>query len=248
MDKVTDALVAALKRALAEGTEQRLYKSGKLDGLFAGRGGAARQAATRALRDGLLELARTEAKGKTLIEWARLTPAGVDFLHNRESPAAALHELRETLRLNQQAVPAWLAEVRTTLQLLDDRLAADTRKWLQRLDVMERRVNETLHRLEQSLPLLPPDVAAEVPWAIDAVNYLDRRLNGGATSACPLPELFAAVARQHAQLSVSGFHEGLRRLHDRRVLRLQPAAGLAELPQPEFALLDGGRVLYYAAR
>jgi hypothetical protein len=248
MDKVTDALVAALKRALAEGTEQRLYRSGKLDGLFASRSGAAGEAATRALRDGLLELARTEAKGKTLIEWARLTPAGVDFLHNRESPAAALHELRETLRLNQQAVPAWLAEVRTTLQMLDDRLAGDTRQWLQRLDAMERRVNETLQRLEQSQPLLPPDVAAEVPWAIDAVNYLDRRLNSGATGDCPLPELFAAVVRQHAQLSVSGFHEGLRRLHDRRVLRLQPAAGLAELPQPEFALLDGGRVLYYVAR
>ncbi len=248
MDKVTDALVGALKRALAEGTEHRLYRSGKLDGLFAGRGGAAGEAAAHALRDGLLEVARTEVKGKTQIEWVRLTPAGVDFLHNRESPAAALHELRETLRLNQQAVPAWLAEVRTALQALDDRLAADARKWLQRLDAMERRVNDTLHRLEQSLPLLPSDVAAAIPWAIDAVNYLERRLNGGATGDCPLPELFAAVVRQHAQLSVSSFHEGLRRLHDRRVLRLQPAASLAELPQPEFALLDGGQVLYYAAR
>jgi hypothetical protein len=248
MDRVTEALIAALKRALAEGTEQRLYKSGKLDGLFAGRGGAAGEAAGRALLDGLLEVARTETRGKTVIDWVRLTPAGVDFLHDRESPAAALHELRETLRLNQQAVPAWLAEVRATLQALDDRLAADAGKWLQRLDAMERRVGEALHRLEQSLPLLPPDVAAAVPWAIDAVNYLDRRQNGGATGECPLPELFAAVSRQHPQLSVNGFHEGLRRLHDRRVLRLRPAAGLAELPQPEFALLDGGTVLYYATR
>jgi hypothetical protein len=248
MDRVTEALVAALKRALAEGTEQRLYRRGKLDGLFAGRTGAAGEAAGRALRDGLLEVARTEARGKALIEWVRLTPAGVDFLHDRESPAAALHGLREVLRLNRQGVPAWLAEVRATLRALDDRLATDAGKWLQRLDAMERRVGETLQRLEQSLPLLPPDVAAAVPWALDAVNYLDRRHGGGAPGYCSLPELFAAVAREHPQLSVSGFHEGLRRLHDRRVLRLQPAAGLAELPQPEFALLDGDKVFYGAAR
>jgi hypothetical protein len=248
MDRVTDALVAALKRALAEGAEQRLYKSGKLDGLFPGRGGATGEAAARALRDGLLEVARTETKGKTIIEWVRLTPRGVDFLHEHESPAVALHEFRETLRLNQQAVPAWLAEVRATLQALDDRLAADARKWLQRLDAMERRVNETLRRLELAMPLVPNDVLTAVPWAIDAINYLDRRQSGGATGDCPLPELFAAVVRQHAQLSVSAFHDGLRRLHDRRVLRLQGAVGLAELPQPEFALLDGGAVLYFAAR
>jgi len=86
------------------------------------------------------------------------------------------------------------------------------------------------------------------PWAIDVLNYLDRRRNGGAPGGCPLPELFAAVVRQHPALSVSAFHEGLRRLHDRRALRLQPAASLADLPQPEYALLDGAAVLYYAAR
>jgi hypothetical protein len=49
-------------------------------------------------------------------------------------------------------------------------------------------------------------------------------------------------------LAVADFHDGLRRLHERRSLRLQAAAGPAELPQPEYALLDGGAVLYYAAR
>jgi hypothetical protein len=83
---------------------------------------------------------------------------------------------------------------------------------------------------------------------VDALNYLDRRRNGGATGPCPLPELFGALARQHAGLSVTAFHEGLRRLNDCRAVQLQPADGPGELPQPEYALLDGGALLYFAAR
>src|SRR3954452_12143973 len=49
-DRVTEVLTAALKQALADHpAEQRLYKSGKLEGLFPGRGGAGGEAAARAL-------------------------------------------------------------------------------------------------------------------------------------------------------------------------------------------------------
>jgi len=247
-------LVEALRQALAEPGEQRLYKSGKLTGLFASRNGVHGTAAAEALRDGLIEIVRTETKGKTTIEWVRLTPRGVDFLHEHESPVHALHELRTTLRLNEQAVPIWLAEVRGALQAMDERLAADARKWLERLDALSRRVDETLRRLEQSAPLLPPEIAESHPWAIDALNYLDRRRlasgpsPNGDVGDCPLPELFAALVRTHPDLSVSVFHEGLRRLHDRRLLHLRPAGSLADLPQPEYALLEGAAVLYYATR
>src|SRR6059058_291622 len=57
-DKVLDALIAALKQALAEPDEQRLFRSGKLPGLFATRSGANAEAAERAVRDGLLEVVR----------------------------------------------------------------------------------------------------------------------------------------------------------------------------------------------
>ncbi len=247
-------LVEALRQALTEPGEQRLYRSGKLPGLFRGRGGAHGSAAEQALRDGLLEIVRTETKGKSVIEWVRLAPRGVEFLHERESPLFALQELRATLQLNQQAVPAWLAEMRGALQAMDERLAADARKWLERLDALARRVDETLRRLEQSAPLLPPEIAESHPWAIDALNYLDRRrlvagpAANGDSGNCPLPELYAALARPHPGLSVTVFHEGLRRLHERRLLQLQPAASLADLPQPEYALLEGAAVLYYVAR
>jgi hypothetical protein len=248
MDRVTEALVEALRAALTEPGEQRLYRSGKLAGLFAGRTGAAGQAAARALGDGLLEIARTETKGKVVIDWVRLTPRGVEFLHEHESPARALQEVRDALRVNHEAIPAWLAEMRTNLRALDDRLAADAGKWLQRLEALTRRVEEALTRLEAATPLLPPDLTEAHPWAADALNYLDWRRNGGAADGCPLPELFAALSPRYAGLSLADFHDGLRRLHERRSLRLQPAADPADLPQPEYALLDGGALLYYAAR
>src|SRR5262245_33508924 len=51
MDKVSEILLAALKQAMVEPGEQRLFKSGKLAGLFAGRTGVNAEAAEKALRD-----------------------------------------------------------------------------------------------------------------------------------------------------------------------------------------------------
>ncbi len=248
MDRTTQILVEALQRSLAHGDEQRLYKSGKLEGLFPGRAGAGGAAAALALRDDLLQLVRTEIKGRTTIEWVRLTPRGVDFLHDHQSPTAALNELRNALRLNQQGVPVWLDEMRGGLHALEERLAADAQKWHQRLEALTRRAEDTLRRMDEAIPLLPGDLAEAYPWALDALNYIDRRQSGGALNGCPLPELFGAKTRGHPRLSVMAFHEGLRRLHERRALRLEAAGGLADLPQPEYALFDGGKVLYYAAR
>src|SRR4051794_25908874 len=76
-DKVTETLLVALKEGLARPGEHRLYKSGKLDGLFPGRSGANTEAAARALREGLIETVRTETKGKTIIDWVRVTPKAV---------------------------------------------------------------------------------------------------------------------------------------------------------------------------
>jgi hypothetical protein len=248
MDRVTDALVAALRQALAGPEEHRLYRAGKLDGLFASRAGAAGAAAVQALAQELLVPTRSETKGKVVIEWVRLTPSGVDFLHQHESPVRALEEVRHALRSNQQNLPVWLDDMRATLAAVDERLAADARKWTERLDGLTRRVEDALRRLESERPLLPPEVADAYPWSVDALNYLDRRKTGGAPGDCPLPELFAALTRTHATLSVGAFHEGLRRLHDRRVLRLKPAEDGTSLTHPEFALFDGGAVLYFAGR
>src|SRR5437867_5078686 len=111
-DRLTEALVQALKQALAEPGEQRLFRSGKLPGLFAGRAGFNAEAAAQALRDGLLEVTRTETKGKTTTEYVRVTPKGVEFLHVHESPLQALDDLRAALQMTQDGLPAWMGELR----------------------------------------------------------------------------------------------------------------------------------------
>jgi hypothetical protein len=249
MHGVSETLLAALKRALLDpGGEHRLVKAGKLDGLFPGRNGPAGEAAAQALRDGLVEITCTKVKGKTSHDFVRLTARGVDFVHEHESPVHALHELREALRSNQRAIPQWLDDMRGALAALEQRLAADAQKWLQRIDALSRTVDVALKKIESATPPMPAELPAALPWVIDAVNYLDRRQTGGAEGACPFPELFHALVRQHADLSIAAFHEGLRRLNERRVVRLSPAPSPTDLTRPEFALLDRGELLYFAAR
>ena len=84
-DKVTQVLLDVLKHALTESGEHRLFRSGKLDGLFPIRTALNNEASDLALRDGLLEVVRTETKGKTTTQWVRSTPKAVEFIHHHES-------------------------------------------------------------------------------------------------------------------------------------------------------------------
>ncbi len=248
-DKAGQAIVEALKQALAEPGAQRLYRSGKLPGLFPGRSGTGGEAAARALREGLLEVVRTETRGKVAIEWTRPTPRAVQYLHERQSPIHVLEEVREALRSAEQGLPGWLAEMRRELETLSQRLTTEAERLTQRLEALSRRVEDTLERLENERPPLPEGLAATLPWASDALAYLDQRREGAKNGDCPLPELFAALAKSDDSLSVTAFHDGLRRLGEQRLLRLLPFNGPPDqLPQPEFALFDGKTLLYYAAR
>jgi len=245
MDRITEAVLSALKQAMAGPGEQRLFRSGKIAGLFPSKGGVNAEAAARALREGLLEMVRTEAKGKTVIEWVRLTPRGVNLVHESESSVQVLRELRAELRTNRDGIPAWLARVRQDLLDAGDRVTEEVRKFAQRIEVLAARVDEALQRAQAAEPAVSDGLAQAIPWAADALAYLDRRPPGD----CPLPELFAAVRERHTDLSLMAYQEGLRRLYDRRLLRLKPFAAPAdEMPQPEHALLDGSAVFYYAAR
>ena len=89
LERTTEILLDALKRALAEPGEQRLYRSGKLEGLFPSRGSSHAEAAGLAVREGLLEVVRTEVRGKAQFEWVRLTPRGVDWIYEQEAPVRA---------------------------------------------------------------------------------------------------------------------------------------------------------------
>jgi len=248
MDRITETLLAALKQSLAESGEQRLFKSGKLAGVFASRTGASAEACAQGLREGLFEVVRTETKGKTIVEWARATPKGVAFLHQHESPVRAMDELRSALQQTQDGVPAWIAEIRAALQNLASRLTTEVQAIAHRLDALGQRVEEGLRRSDGQFPGLPDGAAEAVPWAQDVLDFLDRRREAGVLTRCPLPDLFAALRESHRELTVKDFHTGLRRLHDRGALRLLPFDGPGGLPEPEYALLDGAAVYYFLAR
>src|SRR5208283_5075818 len=148
------------------------------------------EAAARALRDGLLEVVRSETKGKTILEWVKLTPRGLDFLHDHESPVQVLRELRTILQTNRENVPAWLVEMRQEMQKLGAELTAKRQQYLQRLDALSLRVEEALRRADALGPNLPDGLMTTYPWAADALSFLDKRRAGGAKGECALPELF----------------------------------------------------------
>src|SRR5260221_53743 len=87
------------------------------------------------------------------------------------------------------------------------------------------------------------------PWQLDVLDYLDRRRVAARPGDCLLPELFQAMREQHADLTMSAFHEGLGRLRDRGAIVLVPFDGhLSELSEPEYALLEGAAVFYGVKR
>jgi hypothetical protein len=247
-NKQTQALVDALKQALTDPGEQRLFRSGKLAGVFAGRAGLNAELAAQAIRDGLLEITRTETKGKTTTEWVRVTPRGVEFLHQHESPVQALHDLRAALQMTQEGIPIWIGELKKELQAQGDRLTQQAHKIAHQIDALSLRVAEALQRAETGAPLAPVDVAALLPWGPRALDYLDKRKTSGVDHPCPLPELFAALREQQPTLTITEFHAGLKRLHDRGVLRLLPVANPDDLREPEYALLDGATTFYQVTR
>lgn len=244
-DVPPDVLLAALKAAVAAPGEHRLFRSGKLPGLFPSRVGDAAAAALRALRDGLIETTRTETRGKLVTEWVTATPKTAAFVHEHDSPKAALHELRDVLAATRAGVPVWLDEARREVAQLSARFEAHAAAMLRRLDDLADRIDAAIRRSELTAPSVSGPVAALVPWATDALAYLDRRRAGGMTAACPLPELFAAVRGRAPDLTLPAFHDGLRRLRDVRALRLAPAAAM---PEPEHALLADGALMYVAER
>ncbi len=248
MDKVTPILIETLKRALEDPAEQRLFRSGKLPGLFRGKTGANGEAADRAIREGLLEVVRTEPKGKISMEWVRTTPKAMDFIHQQESPLVALQELRNTLQTTKQGLPVWLEGIHKQIQDLSAQLTSEVQAIAHKLEVLTLRVHEAIDRTEAAQPELSEELTGRLPWGKDILAYLDRRNETGVASACSLAELYHFLRRTQTDLTITDFHNGLRRLSDRGILRLLPHEGGNGLPEPEFALLEGSVTYFYVSR
>jgi hypothetical protein len=242
MDSTTELVVAALKQALTHGAELSLYRAGKQPGLFTGKTGGPGEAAALALRDGLLEIVRTDAKG----EWVRLSPRGVQYLAQHESPKAVLEELIAVFRANQAGLPRWVAEMQAQLNALQHRLTEFVEKHTHALAQLSLRAEGALRRV-QAGPA-PAGGPALAPWQLDALTYLDQRRVAG-NGSCPLPELFAALRVNHVSLTIPALHDGLKHLRDRGAVAFLPHAGpLTDLAEPEFALVEGSAIAYAVTR
>jgi len=233
--------LAALRRALAEPGEHRLYRAGKLAGLFPVRAGLCIDAALNALTDNQLETVRTEAKGRQLTEWVRITPAGVRYVHKHDSPQAVLRELKETLGTTRAGVPLWMHAALEEMTGLHARLQSQTERMIRRLDDLSDRVESALRRLD--LEALPTASAGDGPRPPRILDYLDRRRQAGAVVPCPLRELFQAVVLHEPQLTLTDFHAGILRLAEGRTLQLH-----ASDDDAEYALFHGNVAYGSASR
>ncbi len=241
MDHVDAILLEALRAAARAGGELRLYRSGKLPGLLPARTAAHLAAATQAVRDGLIEVVRCETRGKTTVEYVRVTPQGIDFVLQHDSPARAMDELRDVLALNVQQLPGWIAELRRELDTLSQRMLDEVTRIGQRLDRLAVHVEAVLQKN------VDDKRSAAAPWTQAALDYLAGRQQMTGQAHCPLAELFTALRSRSFDLAIKEFHAGLRRLQDDNVVQLLPHVGDNGPPEPEFALPDGADVLYYAS-
>jgi hypothetical protein len=239
-----ELLLGAVRSALASPGDHRLFRAGKLAGLFPQRSGPAAAAATWALRRGLLRISRRETRGKITIEWVQATPEAIAFVQQYDSPQALLREWKQLLELTASGVPAWLEQVRLQLDELTRLWQQRTAELLEQLRRLAQRLDAAWRRYELERPLVGQPVRQLIHWAADALDYLDRRLR--TTSApCLLPELFAALRPHHPQLDIPTFHDGLIRLEQLRLLRLLP---YEPIDAPEFALLHHSQLLYAVER
>lgn len=242
-----DAILLDGLRAALSGEEHRLYRSGKVDGLFAGKTAVAGEAAALAIREGLLEYSRTEARGRFEVEWVRLTAKGVEYLYQHDSPRAILGEMRQMLAVAQSGIPTWQDEMLRSLEKLATHITDQMAQYMDKLEALSKRIDEAMRRTEATAELSPA-MSTLVPWGVSALEYLDHRRAGGGTGGCPLPELFGAVHGKHSTITMRDFHDGLRRLADNRAVKLSPWAGPGSIPQPEYAMMAEGKLMYLVSR
>lgn len=235
----TELLLDALKAAVSESRDHRLFASGKFPGLFPNRSTACSEAAHEAHDLGLFETVRTETKSKQVIEWVRITPKGIAFLHDHDSPKAVLQDLKATLSTTAAGIPDWMHDTREQLAELKIEFEEKARQMLNALTELTQRVEAALKRVDAATPKLPGILQTVVPWGVTALEYLDHRREVLAVGECSLRELFVAVGPKFPDLTIPEFHTGLRRLHDNRSVQM---VRTDRPDDPEYALLSGAEI------
>jgi hypothetical protein len=218
-------LLDALGRAALAPGGLPLIGSKAAPGLFPATA-PARQAAQRALDEGLLCTVAADPKGKTDRDLCAATEKGLAYLLQQASAKQVLEDLARAVETRHGQV----AEMLSVTHQMQAELAA---------------LKSILEKVSPQLTV----AAAPAPDWLDELRYqLAEWHSGGASGDCPLPELYRRLNAGHPALTVGQFHDGLRQLHDQEQVYLHPWTGpLYALPEPAFALLIGHEVAYYAS-
>jgi hypothetical protein len=229
-DKSSQLVLDALSRAATDPTGLPLHGSKSSPGLFP-ISPPARLAAQRCVEEGLLRVVRTEAKGKSPLQYCAVTEKGLAHLLDQVSPRRVLEDLVRTLETREGQV----AE-----------LVETARRWQAGLATLKEVTERALRRLEK-----PPGI---VPSASGNGSTLCCRQIVACLAAWqgsgdhPLPELYRRTCETAPALTIGQFHDGLRLLYSQEQLYLHPWTGpLYDLPEPAYALLVGHEIAYYAS-
>lgn len=229
-DKSNQLILDALSRAASEPFGAPLFATKKQRGLFPGNA-SSRPAADRCQELGLLLQTAPQTNGTPPA--FTISAKGLDFLLTEISPRRVLEELTHSL----QEKDAQIHE-----------LAQAAERWSQTLaplrDMVER-LKEDLNKKGD-----PQSIAiVNSAWLAEGLASLAGWQDQHAARDCPLPDHYRLVQAGFPGLTIGGYHDGLRRLHEQQKIYLHPWTGpLYDLPEPAYALLIGHEIAYYVSR
>jgi DNA-binding PadR family transcriptional regulator len=260
-DKLAQYILDALSKAAAEPGGLPLLATKSEPGLFPSTA-AAKPASQKCLSEGLIQLSRTEARGKSARELYTITDAGWDYLLEAVNPKQVLEDFVRVLEARQGEVGELLDRARHMADVLGGIRDAVSR-------VLPRVAagrpahpdsgNTELHRASpfrsttMSLNGSGGTALLETPAEADLGSAILTRLDDWSSLAnagedCPLPELFRSLAAG-SSATIGEFHDTLRQLHSAGAIYLHPWTGpLHEMPEPAYALLVGHNIAYYASQ
>jgi hypothetical protein len=272
-DKSSQLILTALTQAAATAAGMPLHGSKATPGLFPSTV-AGKQAAQRCREEGFLAItpscngedgANSPAlKMKSAsAELCMITDKGLAYLLAQVSPREVLEDLVRVLETRDAQVDQLLTFARL-LQGDFQALKQSAQCVLERICQPERQsepVNGTNGDLKslfheflfnRGTTVSAPghsSPAPEQPGIQDAVRaFLTHWTASCTTEDCPLPELFRQARTVSPDLTIGQFHDTLRQLHDRSQIYLHPWTGpLYDVPEPQYALLIGHEVAYYAS-
>jgi hypothetical protein len=251
--------LAALVHLLGDPAPRVLHGAKGVPGVFAG-GSAAEKTAGKMCQDrGWLEpTGEFAGKGKSRKPLYRITAVGVHALLSRSDPTAVLRGLQQglqSLAINTERLPQVLGEKIqealapfASMPGLLQTLHVSIEQALSRTKIPSlEELSRTLHQASaHSAAPSGSQASADGDWSEEVVSMAAEQKKRNALQRLTLTQILDRLRPRYPGLSLGQFHDGLRRLHDDRRIRLGPyTQALATLDDPRGALFLDREVKYY---